>query len=430
MRNVRLKLICAALLCVGLIAPCFGLESSKDATAPTKEPAAGFLMQINDKGISFPFTYTGEVFGNLSGGYKQGAVYEGLVKAGIQLDLEKLAGWKGATILVYGLYPHGESITGKYVHDFNGVSNIDGYDSPRLYELWFQQNFDADKFSIRLGQLAADSEFCISNGCCLFINSAFGAIPLLSKNVDSPVYPLAVPGVRIRFAPNDSFFAQFSAYIGNSGDQASNNRYGTRFFNGSSGALLMGEIGYTLNPPPKPDDSQKGGAKSQVAPGRPLSGTCKLGGFYDTATFDNPDGNGNRRGEYAFYVIADQEIWHEPGDPDQGLRIFGRIGAAPSDRSTVPFYFDAGLNYQGLLASRDKDLCGIGVSYTKLGNDLQDENGSPAESHHETIIEASYQAVITSWLSVQPDFQYVFNPGGTGRRQNAVVAGLRVTVNF
>ena len=430
MRNILLKFAFPTLLCVELIAPCFGLESSKDATVPNTEPPSSFLTQINDKGISFPFTYTGEVFGNLSGGYKQGAVYDGLVKAGIQFDLDKLAGWKGATILVNGLYPHGGSITNLYVHDFNGVSNIDAYDSPRLYELWFQQNFDSDKFSIRLGQIAADSEFCISNGCCLFINSAFGAIPLLSKNVDSPVYPLAVPGVRIRFSPTDSFFAQFSAFIGNSGDPATNNRYGTRFFNGSTGALLMGEIGYTLNPPPKTDDSQKSEAKSQVTPERPLSGNYKMGGFYDTATFDDLDGNGSQRGEYAFYVIADQEIWHEPGDPDQGLRIFGRIGASPSDRSTVSFYFDTGLNYQGLLPSRDKDLCGIGVSYTKISNDLLDDSGSPVESHHETIIEASYQAVITNWLSVQPDFQYIFNPGATGRQQNAVVAGLRFTVNF
>ncbi|MEI8341529.1 MAG: carbohydrate porin, partial [Verrucomicrobiota bacterium] len=415
---------------IGMITPAFALDSSKDSTVPGPDPAAGFLTQLNHRGITFPFTYTGEVFGNLSGGYKQGAVYDGLVKVGIQLDLEKLSGWKGGSFLVNGLYPHGGSITNLYVHDFNGVSNIDAYDSPRLYELWFQQNFENDKISIRLGQLAADSEFCISNGCCLFINGAFGEIPLMSKNIDGPVYPIAAPGVRIRIAPNDSFFAQFSTFIGNSGDQASNNRYGTRFFNGSTGALLMGEIGYALNPPPKTDDIQKNEAKSQVASGRPLSGNYKLGGYYDTATFDNLRGNSSHRGEYAFYLIADQEVWQEPGDPDQGLRLFTRAGASPSDRSTVSFYCDGGVNYQGLIPCRDKDLCGIGVSYTKISNDLLDDSGSPVESHHETIIEASYQAVVTNWLSVQPDFQYIFNPGATGRQQNAVVAGLRFTVNF
>jgi porin len=424
------KFVIPALLLAGIAMPVSGQDSSKETAAPKPEPPANFLTQLNDRGISFLFTYTGEVFGDLAGGYKQGAVYDGLVKAGIQIDLEKMTGWKGATFLSSGLYPHGQSITSLYVHDFNGVSNIDAYDSVRLYELWFQQNFDNDKFSIRLGQLAADSEFCISNGCCLFINSAFGVIPLLSKNISGPVYPLTAPGVRLRLAPNDLFFAQFSTFVGNAGDQATSNRHGTRFFNGSSGALLMGEIGYSLNSPQKTDDTQKNGAKSRVTPGRPLSGTYKLGGFYDTATFGNLDGSGSQRGEYAFYVIADQEIWHEPGDPDQGLRLFGRIGASPSDRSTVSFYCDGGLNYQGLIPARDKDLCGIGVSYTKISNDLPDDTGSPVESHHETILEASYQAVLASWLSLQPDFQYIFNPGATGHQQNAVVAGLRFTVNF
>ena len=189
----------------------------------------------------------------------------------------------------------------------------------------------------------------------------------------------------------------------------------------------MGEIGYTLNPPPKAGDA---GGNKQVVADRALSGSYKLGGFYDTQTFDDLSGGGRQRGEYAFYVIADQEVWHEPGDPDQGLRLFGRIGAAPADRSTVSFYFDTGINYQGLLPSRDKDMFGIGLSYTKISNDLLDDNGVPVESHHETILEVTYRAALTTWLSVQPDFQYVFNPGATGTQQNAVVAGLRFTLNF
>ncbi len=421
------KTLAVLVLGIGAATPAVAGDPALAANRTTTKQETSPLTALGDKGVTFPFTYVGEVLGNLSGGYRQGAVYDGVGKAAVQLDLEKLVGWTGGSILVSGMYPHGASLTDKYVHDFNTLSNIDAYDSARLYEAWFQQNFDGDRFSLRVGQLIADSEFCISNGCCLFINGGFGAIPLLSKNVDAPVYPLAAPGVRLRFAPNDSFFAQFSTFVGNSGDQATSNRYNTQFFKGSTGALLMGEIGYTLNPPPKAEDA---GGKKQVVADRALSGTYKLGGFYDTQTFDNLIGGGQERGEYAFYVIADQEVWHEPGDPDQGLRLFGRIGAAPADRSTVSFYFDAGINYQGLLPSRDKDIFGIGLSYTKISNDLLDDNGAPVESHHETILEVTYQAAITTWLAVQPDFQYIVNPGATGRQQNAVVAGFRLTVNF
>jgi porin len=46
----------------------------------------------------------------------------------------------------------------------------------------------------------------------------------------------------------------------------------------------------------------------------------------------------------------------------------------------------------------------------------------------EVAIEAGYLAAIASWLRVQPDIQYVINPGGDARRGDAVVAGFRVKI--
>lgn len=161
-----------------------------------------------------------------------------------------------------------------------------------------------------------------------------------------------------------------------------------------------------------------------------MSGTYKLGGFYHTADFKNLDGVSQHRGDYAFYVIADQEVWHKPGVPDRGLKLFGRIGAAPDDRNTVSFYCEGGLNYQGLVPSRDRDIFGIGVSYTQISANLLDESGSPAPSHHETILEITYQTVINNWLSVQPDFQCVFNPGATASLPTALIAGVRFNISF
>ena len=69
------------------------------------------------------------------------------------------------------LYPHGEGITDNYTGDFNRLSNIDAYDSVRLFELWFGQKFFADFFSIRIGQMSADQEFFQSASSNLFINS-------------------------------------------------------------------------------------------------------------------------------------------------------------------------------------------------------------------------------------------------------------------
>jgi len=111
------------------------------------------------KGVTFTAEYTGEIFANLSGGIKTGAAYEGLLRLSLQLDLAQLLCWKGATVYGSMLYPAGEGLTDQYTGDLNRLSNIDAYDSVRLFELWFQQKLFGDLFSIRIGQIAADQEF-------------------------------------------------------------------------------------------------------------------------------------------------------------------------------------------------------------------------------------------------------------------------------
>ena len=377
-----------------------------DAAAPEKDTSS--------KALSFPISYTGEVLGNLSGGYKQGAVYDGVLNIGVQGDLEKLFGWKGASFLVSGLDPHGASLTDKYVHDFNVVSNIDAYDSVRFYEAWLQQDFADGKYSLRLGQLLADNEFFIAPSAALFINSAFGAIPVVSHNCSAPVYPVALPGGRLLWKASESFTVQAGFYDGDAEDTGTENPHGLDWhLDGSRGVLALTEVAYTYNP-------GKDG----------LGGVYKLGAFYHTSSENEAFPENGSCASAGGYFIADQSLWRKPGGKDQGLSAFLRIGGAPSDRSTVPFYFDTGFNYKGLIPRRDADIAGIGFSYTQLSPDLRDEDGAPFETHHEAILEATYKVQLKDWLTLQPDVQYVFNPGADERADNALVAGIRFSVSF
>ena len=378
-----------------------------EAAPPAAEKAAE-----SGKGITFPISYTGEVLGNVSGGYRRGAIYEGLLSVGALFDLEKLVGWKGGSFLVSGLYPHGSSVSGEYVHDFNSVSSIDAFDSLRLYEAWFQQEFVDGKVSIRLGQILADTEFFVSDNGALFINGAFGAIPLISHNFDAPVYPVAAPGVRVRVTPNDSFSVQAGVFAGDAGEQAVNNKRGTTWRLDDGGAFAIAEVAYKLN-----------GNKGDTG----LRGVYKAGAFYHSADFDDlKTGSPSHTGDFGAYFIVDQQLWRKAGTEDQGLSGFLRIGGCPADRNTVPFYCDTGFNYKGLIPGRDKELSGIGVSYTSLKGSTENS----FSSHHETILEVTYKAVIADWLFVQPDFQYIFTPGGDRNARNAVVVGVRFSLTY
>jgi len=46
------------------------------------------------------------------------------------------------------------------------------------------------------------------------------------------------------------------------------------------------------------------------------------------------------------------------------------------------------------------------------------------------VLEATYQAQINKWLSIQPDLQLIINPGGNQDLGNAVVIGGRASITF
>jgi porin len=145
----------------------------------------------------------------------------------------------------------------------------------------------------------------------------------------------------------------------------------------------------------------------------------------------------------------DQWLWSDPKDEngDRGLDGFIRaMGTPEEDRNVVDFSLNAGLTFHEPIPHRDYDTCGIGMGYAKLSDSvsgLDKDTGfytgsySPVQSG-ETFMEITYQLQLTAWLQIQPDFQYVFNPGGgipnprfPGQKvKDAAVLGLRINVLF
>jgi porin len=119
---------------------------------------------------------------------------------------------------------------------------------------------------------------------------------------------------------------------------------------------------------------------------------------------------------------------------------------APDDQNLIDFSFNGGVTMTAPFPGRDNDQAGIDIGVGKvssrasdLDRDLAVFSGSPYPIRGtETLIELTYQAQITNWLIMQPDLQYVFNPGGgvpdpndtTQNLQNEFIAGLRAIVTF
>jgi porin len=88
------------------------------------------------------------------------------------------------------------------------------------------------------------------------------------------------------------------------------------------------------------------------------------------------------------------------------------------------------VNVTGLLSFRPRDALGLGASYTRFSADFVRANqamGTPV-SRQEVIVELTYQAAITPFLTLQPDLQLVFDASQS--RRDAVVVGIRLVATF
>jgi porin len=123
------------------------------------------------------------------------------------------------------------------------------------------------------------------------------------------------------------------------------------------------------------------------------------------------------RGEHWFFKDAD----------DRGLRGFARFGIADGKFNDFSRFFGAGLVYTGLLKSRAEDQLGFAIAAVDASKDAR--TLFDLESR-EVAVELTYRAPITKWLTVQPNVQYVINPGLDASLADVLAFGLRAEVGW
>jgi len=413
----------------------------------------GFRTKLTNRGIDFSATYVGETFTNTSGGLQRGTTYEDLISFGLDTDLEKFMGWKGGSFHVsaYQIDDNGENavdLTGS----ISDPSSIDAVPTFRLFSLWLEQGLGRVG-SARIGQIAADDEFFISNTASNLINSTFGwpNITAVTMPGGGPAYPLATPGVRLELDPTENTKTLWAAF---SGDPAGDcppgqnpqicNRHGTTF-SFSGGTLFMGELQYLRN-------------QGDKAVG--LKATYKLGGWYHNGEFAdqefgvendgaivslalNPPHPLDHRGDWGIYGIVDQTVWQ---GKVSSVSLFWRGGVVPPDRNLLSWYMDGGIGIAAPFQSRPNDVITFGVAYSNISEDAAALDratsiisGTPFPiRNQETVFELNYAAQLAPWWTLKPDLQYIVNPGGNVPNPNspsrtiedAFLVALRTIVVF
>ena len=158
---------------------------------------------------------------------------------------------------------------------------------------------------------------------------------------------------------------------------------------------------------------------------------------------------------------------------DKGLYMFNECSFTPPQNNQLPYYFQTGLVYKGLLPHRDFDSIGIALGagfYSSYYNAyLQSQNhalenafgspynatvpngpvarasvnpvnGQPSEVKtywayqpafsSTEVVEAFYNIQLNKWASLKPFAQFIANPAGNGTVNNDWILGLNAKVTF
>lgn len=428
---------------------------------PAGDPT-GLRRFLSDRGVVYSFNAIADILGDTDGGTRRTATVTGRLDMQLDADLNRLAGWSGAAFRVEAYQINGAGLTRAAVNNLAVVSELEALPSTRLYELWLEQQFFGDRLGVKVGQVAADTEFLVSQTATLFINSTFGWPTINAANLPSggPAYPFASPAVRAKYLPDPNLSLQVGLFGGdpagparpwNDPDPQRRNRTGTNF-RLSDAPFLIAEAAYAYNVAAR---DRSGGLIDEA-------GTVTVGGWHHFGRFDSlriddsgrsladPSTSGvarRFRGDDGLYAMIDQTIYREPDHDDEGASVFVRALGSPGDRNLIDLYLDAGIGYRGLLPTRSNDTVGLAASYARIASSAQgfDRDTILATGtaiprrRFEALFEATYQAVLAPGVTVQPNVQYVFHPGGNvvdprdpseKRIRNATIVGLRATLTY
>ena len=391
------------------------MAATPTAATPSAPPAAA---SAGPSPYQLNLLYTGELWNNSQGGLRQGTVYMYNADGRLDVDTDKAFGWTGGHFTIEGFYESANSLGNQYVGAVDQQSPIDSACCAmwRLYQVFYDQTWG--NTDLRLGIYDLETEFSVTKPMSLFLsknltwNTALDQSGTMPQNglIGPGNYPYTPLALRIRqtFSPEWSVQAVIADGASDNPNHPAQNGV---YFSSQYGVLGMGEVDYT-----------------------PSSHTKVMAGMWGLtsklpANVPNPDGSPRSVwGETGGYIGGATRLYSAGGR--RGLDGFVTLGISSQQSTNVAHSLNGGLVYTGLFDARPSDKAG--VSFNVNANPGSYRQGQNAQGlgvrFYETSFEATYRAKICSWLTVQPDIQYIIQPYYDPTRKNALVVGLHFEI--
>ncbi len=379
--------------------------------------------EFRNGGIAFECIYTGESFTKDRGGLSptRRTNYRSNLDLVGTLNTAKMGWWDNGRLFVYGQNLSGRPLSKDDVGDVQLFSNLDSTinDTERpnfttIAEYWYEHLLLDGRFRFKVGKQDANVDFALSDLGGDFVNSSFGFPPM----IPFPTFPSQALGFAGFLNLTDNLILGLGAFDGTLPSGPQGVRWGFDTL-GHNGVISLYQLEW----------------KPALGVDGQLPTTLRTGIWHHSDSDVWVELSANPfpttfQQNYGVWTTGDQMVWKESSssDDDQGLGIFGQFGWAPGDRNLFQEYYGGGLVYKGLLPGRDSDLMGFGIAAAMFSSGIRNQNAAANidMTRFETYYETFYKYQVSNFISLQPDVQFISNPGGLYK--DAVVGGLRFEV--
>jgi porin len=386
-------------------------------------------------GVEFFVDYFGVFQGNPVGGQGQAFAYSQYLPFG--LVWKEPFGWRGGSLRVSAVSGAGRNLSKSIGNAFTVSQAWDG-NTLFLYQAYLVQKAFDDRLELGVGRVAAEQFFATLPAFNLLLTGGLNSVPI-ALELNSPFTGSAsaswFAGARWLPTGETSLTAgvfQARADLGQTGPY-----HGLDFgISGDDGAFGVVEIAWTPNSTEssavQEDRRFTRGGNELKGDGSGLPGVYKLGAYVSNQPLVSYPG-GWGASPFGFYAIGQQMLWEQ--SPGQSLSaqfsVFGGVVWSPPPGVTeMPISGFAGAVWRGPWSVRPTDHLYGTWQIGSFSEPYARSQGQSASGAFESVLNIGYVFQITKEFSVQPDIQYIIQPGGFGESGNALVLGLQVSIEL
>lgn len=353
--------------------------------------------------------YTADVIGVVDGVETPAGRFLDNLDVSLDGDLERQFGWRGARVH-FSLLANGGGEPNGVAGTLQGFDNIEvASQGVRLYEAWIEQDLADGAGSVLAGLYDVNSEFYATEASDLLLAPPFGiGSELAATGPNGPaIFPSTSLAVRVRIGSREGLHVQAAAVNARAGTIGDEGGVDTTM---DDGILYLAEAGW-------------------FGPVRIAVGAWRYGEAQEDIRDVLPGGDPALSDAQGAYLVAEGTVFEAEDAPT--VRAFVRLGVSDGDTTDFKGGWQAGLRVDSVFDGRPDSAFSIGFHEGLLSDkaraNTRDAGLTPGDA--EGGIELTYADTFGPF-TIQPDLQWIYNPGGDEDRDPIFTAGLRIILTL